>query len=147
MNIRQPSPGFEARVRDGFERQPFMRFIGAQLVSISPGRVELLLERRPELTQQMGFFHGGAVATMADVAGGFAALTLFEPASEILTVEFKVNLLAPAVGDRIIATGEVFKSGRTLTVCGMKVHSHHGDTATLCAVAQQTLMQIARSPE
>lgn len=123
-------------------RQPFLRHIGAEVLEVAPGRVTLEMPVRQEVTQQTGFVHGGAVATLADVAGGFAALTMFDSESEILTVEFKVNLLAPARGERLTAVGEVHKAGRTLTVCGMKVFGHEGSSATLCAVAQQTLMQL-----
>lgn len=135
-------PRREQRVRSIFASQAFLGLLGVEIVEIADGRVELALPFRPDLTQQIGYIHGGAVATLADVAGGFAALTRFDTASEILTVEFKINLLAPAQGERLTAIGEVLKSGRTLTVCRMSVFAWSEGASSLCASAQQTLIQI-----
>ncbi|HWK67798.1 MAG TPA: PaaI family thioesterase [Rhizobiaceae bacterium] len=136
----------EQRVRQVFANQAFLCLLGVELREIADGRVELALPFRPDLTQQIGYIHGGAVASLADVAGGFAALTQFDAASEILTVEFKINLLAPSRGERLTAVGEVLKSGRTLTVCAISIFAWSNGASSLCASAQQTLIQI-RSKE
>jgi len=134
--------GMEARVRESFDRQAFMSAIGAVLEQIGPGRAVLRLPFDARLTQQNGFFHGGVIATIADVAGGYAAFSLFDPGADVLTVEFKLNLLAPARGSFLTASGEVLRSGRTLTVCALKVFDH-SDEPRLCAAGQQTLIRIA----
>ena len=106
----------QSGVKASFRKQGLMRFLGAKLLRIEPGYCEIELPYREELSQQHGFFHGGCIATVIDTAGGYAALSLFEPGVEVLTVEFKINFLSPAVGERIFARGEVVKSGRTLAV-------------------------------
>jgi uncharacterized protein (TIGR00369 family) len=135
-----PNPDFERLGRESFARQGAMGLIGARLQRIVPGRVEIDLDYRPELSQQHGFFHAGIVATIADTAGGFAAFTLFPAGAGVLTVEFKLNLLAAADGERLVATGKVIRSGRTLTVCRIDAHVHKGGTLTHCATGMQTLM-------
>src|SRR5439155_6280154 len=110
-------PNFEARVRASFERQRFMTTIGAGLTRVGPGEVELEVPIRADLTQQHGFLHAGALAAAADSACGYAALSLMPAGAAVLSVEFKINLLAPASGDRIIARGRVIRAGRTVTVC------------------------------
>ena len=105
-----------------------------------PGKCTVSLAPRPELTQQNGFVHGGVVATLADVAGGFAAFTLFEAGADILTVEIKLNYIAPAAGEALIAHGEVVKSGRTLTIVRSEVFAIDGGAEKLCAAGQATLM-------
>lgn len=132
-------PDFEQRVRASFARQAFMQYLGAEIVDISVGRVAIELPVRPELTQQHGFVHAGATAAIADVAGGYAAATLFPPDSGIVSVEFKINLLAPATGARLRATGRVVKSGKRLTVCDSEVVAIQEDGAQkLVARMQQT---------
>lgn len=136
-------PDYDARVRAGFGGQAVMRLIGARLVALRPGycRIELLF--RPDLTQQHGFIHAGIVSTIVDSAGGFAGFTLFPANASVLTAEFKLNLLAPAVGERLIAVGEVVKPGRTLVITRGEVHAESGGKRTLCAIMQQTLMVMA----
>jgi len=119
-----------------------MRHLGAQLAEVAPGRVTITLPGRPELTQQHGYFHAGATSAIADSAGGYAAYTVFPEGDEVLTVEFKINLLAPARGDHLAAVGEVVKSGRTLTICRFEVHGVQGTERTLVAVRQQTLIRL-----
>lgn len=92
------SPATEARIRDSFGRQGLMRHLGARITEVAPGRVHIVLPSRPEVTQQHGYVHAGATSAIADSAGGYAALTLFAEDSEVLTVEYKINLLAPAAG-------------------------------------------------
>ena len=119
-----------------------MKTIGASLGSISPGAVEISLTPIAEISQQHGFVHSGAVSAIADSAAGYAALTLTMPGSGVLTVEFKVNLLAPAAGDRIIARGKVVKAGRTLTVSQAEVYAESGGEEKLIAVLTATVMTV-----
>jgi uncharacterized protein (TIGR00369 family) len=104
-------------IRQSFDRQGFMRTIGASLESIEPGMVTIACAFDERLTQQHGLLHGGVLASLADVACGYAALTMMPDDREVLTVEFKINFLKPAKTDRLIAVGQVIQSGRTLTVC------------------------------
>ncbi len=135
-------PDFERRTRASFARQGAMALIGARLERVEPGRVEIALPFRPELTQQHGFFHAGMIAAIADTAGGYAAFTLFPPEAGVLTVEFKVNLIAAADGERAIALGEVIRSGRTLTVCRLDAFVEKAGQRVHCATGVQTLMAL-----
>src|SRR5689334_3162536 len=109
-------PDFAQRVRESFGRQAAMATLGATLVQVEPGEVVLELPFRPDLTQQHGFLHAGVLTSVMDSACSYAALTLMEPGAAVLSVEFKVNLLAPARGDRFRAIGRVLRAGRTVTV-------------------------------
>ena len=141
----QASPKVRKRVQDSFGLQGLMSHLGARLAHIGPGRVHIVLPVRPELTQQHGYVHAGATSTIADSAGGYAALTLFDEDSEVLTVEYKINLLAPAAGDHLEAIGTVLKPGRTLTVCQLEVYGVQTDgTRKLVANGQQTLIRVNR---
>jgi len=141
MSAFQPADAdFERRVRESFERQGVMRLIGGQLGRVEPGRVDIELPFRDDLSQQHGFFHAGITSTIADSAGGYAAYTLFPAESSVLTVEFKINLIAPARGDKLIATGRVKKSGRTLTICEFEVMVIQDGQGRTCALGLQTLM-------
>ena len=133
-------PDYARRVRDSFARQGAMAHLGAVLHEIQPGRVEIDLPYRPELSQQHGYFHAGMVATVADSAGGYAAYTLFPADSSVLTVEFKVNLIAPADGERVRAVGQVIRSGRTLTICELKAFVLKAGKETQCLHGMATLM-------
>ena len=106
----------EERVRTSFAKQGLMATLGARLESVSPGLVEIVLNPQPAVSQQHGFVHAGAVSAIADSAAGYAALSLMPAGTGVLTTEFKINLLAPAAGDRILARGRVVKAGRTLTL-------------------------------
>jgi uncharacterized protein (TIGR00369 family) len=117
-----------------------MALIGAQLREVAPGYCAIALTPRPELSQQHGYVHAGILAAMVDSAGGYAAYTLFPEDSSVLTVEYKLNLLAPAQGDRIVAEGFVVRPGRTLAITRGEVHAEAGGTRTLVALMQQTLM-------
>ena len=130
----------EARVRASFSRQGLMRHLGAVLAEVAPGRVSVQLPFRAELTQQHGFFHAGSTSAIADSAGGYAGFTLFPADSSVLTIEFKINLLAPARGDYLEAVGSVVRSGRTLTICQLEVFAVTAAERTLVALGQQTLM-------
>ncbi|KUL63983.1 MULTISPECIES: PaaI family thioesterase [unclassified Streptomyces] len=139
------SPAVRKRVQESFDRQGLMTHLGARLTHIGPGSVRIVLPARPEVTQQHGYIHAGATSAIADTAGGYAALTLFDEDSDVLTVEYKINLLAPAAGDHLEAVGAVLKSGRTLTVCQLEVYGVHGDGARkLIANGQQTLIRLSR---
>lgn len=143
MNAFQPADAdFERRVRESFERQGAMRLLGARLGIVEPGRVDIELPFRAELSQQHGFFHAGIASTIADSAGGYAAYTLFPLDSSVLTVEFKINLVAPAQGEKLIATGRVKKQGRTLTVCEFEVLVFREGKSKTCALGLQTLMCV-----
>ena len=136
-------PDWNAHVRANFARQGAMTLIGASIEQLGPGTCVVGAAYRPELSQQHGFFHAGITGAVADSAGGYAALTLFPPDSDVLTVEFKINLIAPAHGDHVRARGEVIRSGRTITVCRVDVEVVRDGAATVCAVMQQTLMRVA----
>ncbi len=110
-------PDFAARVARGFAAQGFMRLLGARLGTVAAGMVEIALPLRPELSQQHGYAHAGVAWAIADSAAGFAAQTLMAADEGVLTVELKINLLAPAAGERLIARGRVERAGRRLTVC------------------------------
>ena len=139
------SPEVQKRIRASFDRQGLMAHLGARMTHIGPGRVHIELPSRPEVTQQHGYFHAGATSAIADSAGGYAAHTLFPEDSEVLTVEYKINLLAPAVGEHLEAIGTVLKAGRTLTVCQLEVYGVQGDgERKLVANGQQTLIRVKR---
>lgn len=112
-----PDPDFERRVRDSFARQAVMQTIGARLLRVEPGETEIELAIVPGLGQQNGFLHAGIVTTVLDSACGYAAHSLMPAGSDVLSVEFKVNLLAPAAGERLVARARVLRAGRTLSVC------------------------------
>jgi uncharacterized protein (TIGR00369 family) len=128
----------QSRVRASFERQGLMRHLGARLGQVGPGRVHLVLPNRPEVNQQHGYIHAGATGAIADSEGGYAAYSLFPENTAVLTVEYKINLLAPALGDHIEAVGTILKSGRTLTVCQLEVFAFQGPKRSLVAAGQQT---------
>jgi len=131
---------YPQRVRASFARQGAMRLIGAELVEVGPGYCAIALVPRPEVEQQHGYVHAGIVSAIVDSAGGYAGFTLFPEDSSVLTVEYKLNLLAPAKGERLLAEGFVVKPGRTLVVTRGEVHAEHRGKRTLVAMMQQTLM-------
>lgn len=143
----QASPEVHARTRRSFDRQGLMRHLGARLSHIAPGRVHIVLPSRPEVTQNHGYFHAGATSAIADSAGGYAAFTLFPENTTVLTVEYKMNLLAPGEGEYLEAVGEVLRSGRTLTVCRLEVFGVRGTHRSLVAAGQQTLICVDERPE
>ena len=140
-------PDFAARVRDSFARQPAMVHIGATLVDVLPGRVAIELAHDPRITQQHGFIHGGIVGMLIDNACGYAAFSLFAADASPLSVEYKVNLIAPADADRLVSRATVVRSGRTLTVCSCEVTAYKGDQATICAIGTATIMALAGRPD
>ena len=133
---------YEPRVRASFARQRAMHTIGARLVRVEPGEVELELPFREDLTQQHGFLHAGIVTTLVDSACGYAALSLMDRESAVLSVEYKVNLMAPAIGERMRAIGRVVRPGRTLLVCTGEVIAVSGDTESVVTAMQGTMMAV-----
>lgn len=117
-----------------------MTTLGARLVHVAPGEVDLAFDARPDLLQQNGYLHAGVVAAIADSANGYAAFTLAPPGTDVLAVEFKINLLAPARAASFVARGRVLRAGRTLTVCRADVHERDGDGARLVATMQSTII-------
>jgi uncharacterized protein (TIGR00369 family) len=133
---------FEVRCRSSFGKQQFMSTLGAELVRLEPGEVIIELPFSSQLTQQHGFLHAGAVASIVDSACGYAALSLMPENTAVLTVEFKINLIKPAAGTRFRATGKVLKAGRTLSVCSGSVEAHDGARWSLIALMQATMMSV-----
>lgn len=144
----QPAdPGFAARVRASFGRQAAMRLIGARLSVVEPGFTEIELDYRDDLTQQKGYVHGGIIGMIADSACGYAAYSLMPASSSLVTVEYKINLLAPAVGESIVARGEVIKPGRTLSVTRAEIYARKDGKMVQIAAMQQTLMMLPDTPD
>ena len=141
LNFRNPS--FAEEVKDSFAQQPIMDLLGAELSLVEPGVVEITLPFRDDLTQQHGYLHAGVVTTIADSACGYAAYSLMPAGSEVLSVEFKVNLLRPAQGENFVARAEVIKAGRTLTVVRADVFgvAENGDKK-LVATMQGTMICV-----
>jgi len=131
-----------ARVRASFERQNAMRLIRATLPLVEHGRAEIHVPHWEGIEQQHGFVHGGVVGMIADSAAGYAAMTLVPDGASVLTVEYKMNLLAPADGERLIARGEVIRAGRTLIITRAQVLAVREGHETLCALMQQTIMAL-----
>jgi uncharacterized protein (TIGR00369 family) len=148
---RTIDPGTEQRIRDSIGRQTLLGTLGVTIAQVAVGRVVLDLPYRPDICQQNGYVHAGAITALADSACGYAALSLMPEDRDVLTVEFKVNLLSPARGDRFRATGEVVRAGRTLTVCSAEVAAWADDGAGAAseslvrvALMQATMMAVAR---
>lgn len=140
-------PNFEARVRASFARQQFMATLGARLVRLEPGLCEIECEHRPELTQQHGYLHAGAGASIADSAGGYAGYSLMPASSSVLSIEFKINLLEPAQGQRFVGRGRVLRAGKRLTVCEIELEAHDQGRVRRCLYGVQTLMCLLDTPD
>ena len=140
--MKTRDPNYAKRVRDSFDKQRLMSTIGAQLTEVEPGAVTIRLPFREDLTQQHGFLHAGTIASVADSACGYAALSLMPADAGVLSIEFKVNMLAPAKGDAIIARGMVIRAGKTIMVCRADVHSVIGGEQKLVAAMQGTMMVV-----
>lgn len=138
-------PGYERRVRESFARQGLLATFAAELRSIKPGAVEIEVPFSPGLTQQDEFFHAGVGIAILDTACGYSALTLMAPGMRVLTVELKVNLLAPAVGDHLQARGEVVRPGRNLTVCRGDAYAVSGGDSKQVATILATMTGIAEA--
>ena len=147
MHFEPSDPNYKEKVRSSFSRQKFMDLIGARLVEIRPGYCEIHVPYKSELCQQHGFFHAGIIGTVADNSGGYAAFTLIPADSSILTVEYKLNLIAPGDGELLIARGQVIKSGHTLTICRPDVFVVKNGVERLCATSLMTLIELVGKPD
>lgn len=130
----------DAEIRRSFAAQGLMRTLGADLGPLEPGRATVSAPIRPEVGQQHGFAHAGLTFALADSAAGYAALSLMPEGAEVLTVEMKINLIAPAAGDRLVAVGEVVRAGRRLVVVRAEVHAEAGATRRAVAILQGTMI-------
>lgn len=133
-------PNFAKRVRESFDRQNVMHLIRATMPVIEHGRTEIHLPHWEGIEQQHGYVHGGIVGTIADSAAGYAAMTVVPAGASVLTVEYKMNLVAPANGQSLIARGQVVRAGRTLIVTKAEVFAVDDGREALCALMQQTIM-------
>ena len=150
MTLKQFEPrdeSYESRVRGSFARQRAMHTIGARLVRVEPGEVELELPFREDLTQQHGFLHAGIVTALVDSACGYAAFSLMPEGVGVLTVEFKTNLVAPARGEELIARGRVVRAGQTITVCQAEASMLADGVETLVATMLATIMTVRDRPD
>jgi uncharacterized protein (TIGR00369 family) len=139
------NPDYASVVAESFARQGLMQALGIELKEIGPGRCTLIAGHHPDLLQQQGYFHGALIGAMLDSAGGYAAYSLMPPQSEVLTTEYKVNFLAAAEGERLVARGKVVKPGRTLSVTSVEAFCVQGDVERLCAVMLQSLIRVPLS--
>jgi uncharacterized protein (TIGR00369 family) len=142
MTYEPKDPDYVTRVTESFARQHFMNFISARLEKIEPGFCEIAVPYNLNITQQHGFFHAGIIGTIADNAAGYASYSLMDADSSILTVEFKLNLISPADGDRLIGQSHVLKYGKTLTICRSDVFIEKNGIRKLCAASQSTLIEL-----
>ena len=140
-------PDYEAKVRNSFGRQTAMETLGAVMGKVEPGEVEIEMPYRADLTQQHGFIHGGIVTAIVDSACGYAAFSLSAPDTAVLTIEYKVNFVAPAKGQRLLARGEVVRSGATISVCKGDVLAYDGGEEKLVATMLTTLMLMPNRPD
>jgi uncharacterized protein (TIGR00369 family) len=141
-NFTPRDPNYAARVHASFERQQVMILLGARLTRLAPGQCEITLPHKPELTQQHGYLHGGIIGTIGDSAGGYAAYTLMPHDASVLTIEYKMNIMAPGDGELFVARGEVIRAGRTLVVARADVFAVKAGKETHCASLLQTLMTM-----
>jgi|SRR4249919_2216829 len=133
----------QQRIRANFAAQGLMTTLGAELVHVADGEVRIALLPRPALSQQHGYTHAGAITSVLDSACGYAALTVAPAGMDVLTVEFKINFVRPAVADRFVAIGKVMKAGKTLTVCQGEVVGERGDRQETIALMQATIINVA----
>ena len=132
----------DARIRSVFDRQQMLKTLNARLLKVSAGEVQIEMPFHHSLTQQHGYIHAGVITTLIDNACGYAAYTLIPPTGSILTVEFKVNFIAPAKGEKFIAIGKAVKSGRTLTICSGEAFAIENGESKLIALMQATMMNL-----
>ena len=142
MTFTPKDPEYAARVRTSFAAQRVMATIGAALTHVGPGEVDITLPFRDDLTQQDGFLHAGMLATVADSACGYAAYTLMPATANVLSIEFKINMLAPALGSSVVARARVMRAGRTITVCRADVFSLREGAEKLVASMVGTMMAV-----
>lgn len=147
MHFQPKDKDYQNKITDSFNRQQFMQLIGAELIAVQPGFCEIHLPYRPDLTQQHGFFHAGIISTIADNAAGYAGFSLMDKNSTVLTVEFKLNLMSPGDGEKLIGKAHVLKYGRTLTICRSEVFVVKNGVEKLCAAGQATLIELVNRPD
>ena len=142
MNVDRDLPEQKRReILASFGRQGFLRGLRAQVVALATGRCVIELPFDDAVSQQHGFFHGGALGALADTAGGYAAMTVAPEGVDVLTLDYKIDFLRPALGEKVIAEAAVLRAGRTVTVTRVDVYACDGDRRVLCAAIQQTIMQ------
>src|SRR5260370_12752877 len=139
--------GYLKKVRESFARQGLMAHLGARITELREGYVEIRASYRPELTQQHNYFHAGVSGAIADSACGYAAYSLMPVDSSVLTVEYKINLLAAAAGEEVIARARVIRSGKTLKGCSAAVYARRNGSETHCATMLSTIMCLHGKPE
>jgi uncharacterized protein (TIGR00369 family) len=130
------------RIASSFKSQGLMATLGAELVSVADGEVQIALPFSERLSQQHGYIHAGAITSVVDSACGYAALTKAPPECEVVTAEFKINLMRPAIGERFLAIGKVMNAGKLLTVCTGEVRAFTGDSCKVIAVMQATIVNV-----
>jgi uncharacterized protein (TIGR00369 family) len=138
-------PNFAEKTRASFAQQGFMQTLGAGITVIEPGHCEIRVPYRADLSQQDGYFHGGVSGAIADTASGYAAYSLMPPDTKVLSVEYKLNLVAPALGQLLIARAQVIRAGRTLTVCRADVFVVRAGAEKICATSLATIIALAQS--
>jgi uncharacterized protein (TIGR00369 family) len=144
-DFKVTNPDYAAVVRESFGKQGLMQTLRARIVTIEPGLCVIEMPYASGVSQQQGYFHGGAIGAIADNAAGYAAYSLMPAGSEILTVEYKINLIRPALPPTLRAEGRVLRAGKTLTICRADVyHTKEGGSGALeaCALLQSTLMRL-----
>ena len=146
-NFETRNPQFAQRVKDSFDRQGFMAHLGARIEDIKAGQVEIHVPFAKHLSQQHGFFHGGLIGTIGDNAGGYSAFSLMAATDSVLTVEYKLNIMAPAMGECLIARGRVLRPGKTLNVCQSDIFVSTRGVEKLCATMLGTFMTMADAPD
>ena len=138
--FRTSNPDFIQTVKRSFAKQGLMRYLGATLDMIEPGHISITMPYSDDLTQQHDYDHAGSLTSIVDSACGYAALTLMPPDTEVLTIEFKVNFVSPAIGDCVVAHGRVVKPGSTVTVCQGEVVVIQDGREKVCAIMQATML-------
>ncbi len=141
MSVTPLNPNWEVELREGFSRQSVMSLFAARFGRLAPGEVEIVLPFRDDLCQQNGLIHAGVITAIADSACGAAALSLMPPGSNVISIEFKINLVAPAIGDRFAARARVVRAGRTITACAADVVAMRAGAETLVATMLATMMR------
>jgi uncharacterized protein (TIGR00369 family) len=144
MNFIPKDENFTEKVRDNFAAQTVMQTIGAKLIRVEPGEVEIELPYRKDLTQQNGYLHAGIITTIADSACGYAAFSLMPKGAEVLSVEFKVNLLSPAIGEKFVAKARVLRAGKTLTIVQADVFAYQNGREKQVATMLGTMMCLLK---
>lgn len=145
MSIYEPiDPDYASRIRSSFDKQGIMKTVGGRLVKVIPGEVQIEFKYNESLTQQHGYIHAGIITSVVDSACGYAAYTLMPADSEVLTIEYKVNFVSPAKGDKFKGIGKVVKAGRTITVCTGDVVAVDKGIEKVVAIMQATMISIGK---